>query len=62
MTYEVWSADRGDTRDHTNSDLLKEIWDYNKDDCISLIRLSDFLREVQLEKGFTYSSVSATET
>ena len=62
VTYEVWSADRGDTRDHTNSDLLKEIWDYNKDDCISLIRLSDFLREVQLEKGFTYSSVSATET
>ena len=54
VTYEVWSADRGDTQDHTNSDLLKEIWDYNRDDCVSLIRLADFLRDIQLENDISY--------
>ncbi len=54
VVYEVWSAERGDSRDHTDSDFLKEIWDYNKDDCISLITLSDWLRVIQKDEGLVY--------
>ena len=54
VAYEVWSADKQSSRDHTDSDMLKEIWDYNKDDCISLIKLSDFLREIQLKENIRY--------
>ena len=54
VVYEVWSAERGDSRDHTDSDALKEIWDYNKDDCVSLITLSDWLRVIQKDEGLAY--------
>ena len=61
VTYEVWSADKGDSRNHTDSELLKEIWDYNKDDCISLIHLADFLREIQSENRINYIFRSSSE-
>ena len=54
VVYEVWSSERGETKDHTDSDSLKEIWDYNKDDCVSLISLSDWLRDIQQQEGVNY--------
>ena len=54
VVYEVWSSERGETKDHTDSDSLKEIWDYNKDDCVSLISLSDWLRDIQQKEGVNY--------
>ena len=54
VVYEVWSSERGDTKDHTDSEYLKEIWDYNKDDCVSLISLSDWLRVIQEKEGISY--------
>ncbi len=54
VVYELWSAERGDTKDHLDSDYLKEIWDYNKDDCVSLIALSDWLRGIQKEENLRY--------
>ena len=54
VVYEVWSSERGDTKDHTDSEYLKEIWDYNKDDCVSLIYLSDWLRVIQEKEGISY--------
>ena len=54
VVYELWSADRGDTKDHTDNKYLKEIWDYNKDDCVSLITLSEWLRVLQKGEGFNY--------
>ena len=61
VVYESWSADRGDTKDHTDSDLLKDIWDYNKDDCVSLIHLANFLRDIQRENDISYSSQLSSE-
>lgn len=54
VVYELWSSDRGDTKDHTDNEYLKEIWDYNKDDCVSLITLSEWLRVIQKDEGFKY--------
>ena len=54
VVYEVWSSERGETKDHTDSEYLKEIWDYNKDDCVSLISLSDWLRVIQEKEGISY--------
>ena len=47
VVYEVWSSERGETKDHTDSEYLKEIWDYNKDDCVSLISLAKEINETQ---------------
>ena len=62
VVYEVWSAERGSTRDHTDSTKLKEIWDYNKDDCVSLITLSDWLRTIQGREGIDYFFKSSIDT
>ena len=56
VVYEVWSAERGDTKDHTDSEYLKEIWDYNKEDCESLIILATWLRNIQHQNNISPQS------
>jgi len=46
VQYEAWTV-KQDGRDHENSSILKEIWDYNKEDCESLIILTTWLRNIQ---------------
>ena len=38
VQYEAWTV-KQEGRDHETSSILKEIWDYNKEDCESLIIL-----------------------
>lgn len=51
VQYEAWSIQQ-DGRDHKNSSILKEIWDYNKEDCDSLIILATWLRNIQHQHNF----------
>ena len=53
VVYEVWSSERRYKRS-TDSEYLKEIWDYNKDDCVSLISLSDWLRLFKKRRYFYF--------
>lgn len=46
VQYEAWSI-KQDGRDHKDSLILREIWDYNKEDCDSLIILATWLRNIQ---------------
>lgn len=60
VQYEMWlESDEG--RDETSSSILKEIWDYNREDCISLIDLCDFLRTQQKENNIQYVSPISEE-
>lgn len=50
VQYEAWTIQQ-DGHDHVTSKTLKEIWDYNKEDCESLIVLTDWLRNIQQENN-----------
>jgi len=52
--YEVWLETKdGDT--WQDSQILKEIRDYNEQDCVSTLELADWLRERQKELGMSYT-------
>lgn len=57
VTYEVWTH-KQEGADHKTSTLLKEIWDYNKDDCLSLIDLAGWLRNIQQQQKIKYIAVA----
>ena len=52
VQYEAWTV-KQEGQDHTSSSILKEIWDYNKEDCESLIILADWLRNIQHQNKIT---------
>ena len=52
VQYEAWTI-KQDGTDHESSKILKEIWDYNKEDCESLIELTNWLRNIQEKKGIS---------
>ena len=52
VQYEEWIHDQLGN-DHLNDPILKEIWDYNKEDCESLIILAAWLRNIQHQADIT---------
>jgi uncharacterized protein len=54
--YKRWLADP-DNFDWTSWQSLKDIRDYNIDDCESTLELVDWLREKQQQSGITYSPI-----
>lgn len=52
VQYEAWTV-KQDGKDHESSPILKEIWDYNKEDCESLIILATWLRNIQHENNIS---------
>jgi len=54
--YKSWSAD-SDNFNWTAWQTLKDIRDYNIDDCESTLELVDWLREQQQESGISYSPI-----
>ena len=61
VVYEAWAASPGKTSTHEDSALLKEIWEYNRVDCISLIDLVDWLRDIQESSSHEFIGMSETE-
>ena len=53
VQYENW-MDSNEGKDEKSSNILKEIWDYNREDCISLIDLCNFLRKQQEKHQISY--------
>ena len=62
VVYEAWASDPGKTSTHHDSPLLKEIWEYNRVDCISLIDLVDWLRIIQKTASHDYTVIPETES
>ncbi len=58
VAYQRW-LESGQPRDWQSSPTLKEIRDYNRDDCESLRLLADWLRERQAESGIAYAPAAA---
>ena len=54
VVYEAWASDPAGTSTQDDSELLKEIWKYNRVDCISMIDLVDWLRAIQDETSHPY--------
>ena len=61
VVYEAWAASPGKTSTHEDSALLKEIWEYNRVDCISLIDLVDWLRDIQGSSSHEFIDKPDTE-
>ena len=61
VVYEAWAASPGKTSTHEDSALLKEIWEYNRVDCISLIDLVDWLRDIQRSSSHEFIGMFETE-
>ena len=61
IQYELWSANNDETKDETDSELLKNIWEYNREDCFSLIDLVDWMRSEQIKNGFAYENLYEEE-
>ena len=55
VQYEAWIV-KQEGRDHDTSSILKEIWDYNKEDCESLIILATWLRNIQHQNNISPQS------
>ncbi len=51
--YQRW-LDEQDGTDWTTSNILKEIRDYNKDDCDSTLELANWLRKIQKENAIAW--------
>lgn len=47
-----------DGADHNSSAILKQIRDYNEEDCFSTIQLTKWLRAVQQKNGISYSKTT----
>ncbi|MDC0922484.1 TM0106 family RecB-like putative nuclease [Gammaproteobacteria bacterium] len=62
VVYEAWASDPGKTSTHIDSALLKEIWEYNRVDCISLIDLVDWLRDIQKDTSYDFISIPELES
>ena len=62
VVYEAWAASPGKTSTHEDSALLKEIWEYNRVDCISLIDLVDWLRDIQGSSSHEFIGMPETES
>jgi predicted RecB family nuclease len=56
---EQW-LDYPDGDNWETSKLLKEIRDYNEDDCVSTYQLTEWLREIQQTTGISYQSKAET--
>ena len=61
IQYELWSANNDETKDETDSELLSNIWEYNREDCFSLIDLVDWMRSEQIKNGFAYENLYEEE-
>ena len=61
VVYEAWAASPSKTATHEDSALLKEIWEYNRVDCISLIDLVDWLRDIQGSTSHEFIGMPETE-
>ena len=62
VVYEAWASDPGKTSTHIDSALLKEIWEYNRVDCFSLIDLVDWLRGIQKDASYDFISLPELES
>ena len=61
VVYEAWTASPGKTSTHEDSALLREIWEYNRIDCISLIDLVNWLRDIQGSSSHEFIGMPETE-
>ena len=62
VVYEAWAASPAKTSSHEDSALLKEIWEYNRVDCYSLIDLADWLRDIQSSHSMNYLGIINEES
>ena len=53
VAYHDWILS-GQSEDWSESDILKQIRDYNEVDCVSTLKLAEWLREVQNSHGIEY--------
>jgi len=61
VQYFQWmQSDEGESIE--DSKILKDIYDYNKDDCDSTKALADWLRDIQTEAGITYCATESVKT
>jgi len=58
--YANW-VESDESEDWANSPILKEIRDYNQDDCDSTVELADWLREIQQKERIDYVAESKLE-
>lgn len=56
MVFYAWWIESGQPRDWRQSEILKDIRDYNEDDCVSTWQLAGWLRDRQGEHGIEYRS------
>jgi len=60
VSYARW-IEEGESQDWRDSPILKEIRDYNRDDCDSTLELAEWLRERQRETGIAYGKEAENE-
>ena len=60
IQYELWATDK-DGKDEKDSKLLKNIWEYNREDCLSLIELVDWMRLEQVKNNYSYENLYEDE-
>lgn len=53
VAYHNW-IESGQSEDWRQSAILKEIRDYNEVDCISTLKLAEYLRKLQVKSGITF--------
>lgn len=53
MVFYAWWIESGQSRDWRESEILRDIRDYNEEDCISTWQLTDWLRKHQQENSIT---------
>ncbi len=52
----------GERESPNDSKILKDIYDYNRDDCDSTKALADWLRSIQVEAGLAYCATESVKT